>query len=163
MDENNRKTAASGNWLTGDRIPGLSWFPVSAQMHDHAMTLDEVPARKYYWEAETFVDTFSEVANYYGLDIIMPDADIYSFEIEAMGGKMVYSENTMPTIDFRDPLVKKPQDLFKLKTPNFHRDGRLPFALEYIKLRTKRFQSIPLGGVICGLFSLAVGRDDIRH
>ncbi|MFC1967616.1 uroporphyrinogen decarboxylase family protein [Chloroflexota bacterium] len=139
------------------------WIPVRAQMHDHAMTLNEVPANKYYWDARTFVETYRAVGTYYGLDIISPHADIYNFEIEALGGKMVYSENAMPTIDFREPLIKQPEDLHKLKTPDFYHDGRMPFPLEIIKLDTEQQnnenerQTMLIGGFFCGLFSMAVG------
>jgi uroporphyrinogen-III decarboxylase len=120
-------------------------------MHDHAMTVAGVPARKYYWDAKIFVETYQKVADYYGIDIARPSADIYNFEIEGMGGKMLYGENAMPTIDFRDPLIKEPGDLLKLKTPDFRKDGRLPFALECIKLRNDGL------GSFCGIFSMAVG------
>lgn len=127
------------------------WVPVVAQMHDHAMTVAGVPAREYYWDARTFVKTYWEVAEYYGMDIITPVADVYNFEIEAMGGKMVYSDNAMPTIDFSEPLIKQPEDLHHLKTPDFYRDGRLPYALKYLKLRQNPW------GICCAIFSMAVG------
>lgn len=152
-----QESAPAGNWLSGGQTTGLPWIPVAAQMHDHAMTVAGVPASKYYWDAESFVETFTEVATYYGFDIIMPEADIYNFEVSGLGGKMIYSESSMPTVDFRVPLIKQPEDLYELKTPDFHKDGRLPYALEYIKRRKERFKSAPLGGVFCAIFSLAVG------
>jgi uroporphyrinogen-III decarboxylase len=128
------------------------WIFVRAQMHDHAMTLAGIPARKFYWDAQTFVDTWREVANYYAMDVVNNAlADGYNFEIEAMGAKMVYSDNAMPTVDFREPLIKQPADLYKLKTPDFYHDGRLPYALEYMKLCESKY------GLFCGIFSMAVG------
>jgi len=130
------------------------WIRVFAQMHDHAMALAGVPARTFYWDARTFVDTMAQVAAYYDMDSPMPVADVYNFEIEGMGGKMIYSDNAMPTIDFRDPLVKEPDDLLQLKTPDFYRDGRLPYALDCIKFGTEYgvYQSR-----FCSPFSMAVG------
>jgi len=151
------QAAADGNWLSGGQMSGVSWFPVAGQMHDHVMAVTGLPASRYYWEPETFVDAFTDVGTYYDLDIIMPEADVYNFEIEALGGKMIYGENAMPTVDFREPLIKQPEDLARLKTPDFHQDGRLPFALEYMKLRKERFPALPMGGIFCAIFSLAVG------
>ncbi len=130
------------------------WIRVFAQMHDHAMALAGVPARTFYRDARTFVDTMAQVAVYYDMDSPMPVADVYNFEIEGMGGKMIYSDNAMPTIDFRDPLVKEPDDLLKLKTPDFYRDGRLPYALDCVKFGTEYgvYQSR-----FCAPFSMAAG------
>ena len=123
-------------------------------MHDHAMALAGVPARTFYRDARAFVDTTALVAAYYDMDILLPVADVYNFEIEGMGGKMIYSDNAMPTVDFRDPLVKEPDDLRQLKTPDFYRDGRLPYALDCIKFGTEYgvYQSR-----FCAPFSMAVG------
>ena len=130
------------------------WIRVFAQMHDHAMALAGIPATTFYWDARTFVDTMAEVAAYYDMDSPMPVADVYNFEIEGMGGKMIYSDNSMPTIDFREPLVKEPDDLLKLKTPDFYHDGRLPYALDCIKFGTEYGV---LQSRFCAPFSMAVG------
>ena len=132
------------------------WMTVSAQMHDHVMALTGIPARKFYWDARSFVDALAEVADYYQMDSFQAGADVYNFEIEGLGAKMVYGDNSMPTIDFREPLIKEPKDLLKLKTPDFYRDGRLPFALDCIKLGKEREKGATVGR-FCGPFSLAVG------
>jgi len=131
------------------------WIPVTAQMPDHVMALAGIPAKTFYWDARTFVDAMAKVTAYYDMDGLMPAADVYNFEIEAMGGKMVYSDNAMPTIDHRVPIIKEPEDLLKLHTPDFYRDGRLSYALDCIKL------SAEFGGWQCGIFcapfSMAAG------
>lgn len=132
------------------------WMTVSAQMHDHVMALTGIPARKFYWDARTFVDAIAEVADYYQMDSFQAGADVYNFEIEGLGAKMVYGDNSMPTIDFREPLIKEPRDLLKLKTPDFYRDGRLLFALDCIKLSKEKKRGAA-AGLFCGPFSLAVG------
>ena len=130
------------------------WIHVFAQMADHSMTLAGVPARQFYWDARTLVETTAEVAAYYEMDDLMPVDDVYNFEIEGMGGKMIYSDNAMPTIDFRDPLIKQPEDLRRLETPDFHKDGRLPYALESIRLGLDYGAS---QSRFCSPFSMAVG------
>ena len=131
-------------------------IPVSAQMHDHVMTLTGIPARVFFHEAAPAVEAFAQVAEYYGMDNFGTATDVYNYEVEAMGGNLIYGENSMPTIDFRDPLIKEPVDLLKLRPPDFRKDGRLPYALECIKLMVEH----PRGrrsGFICGTFSMAVG------
>jgi uroporphyrinogen decarboxylase len=132
------------------------WIDISAQMHDHSMTLAQVPAKEFYYDAEVLVETTADVAAYYNMDDLNPFADIYNFEIEALGGNMIYGEKSMPTIDFRDPLIKRPEDLDKLKKKevDFYNDGRLHYALETIE------QSLKYGviqGMFCSPFSMAVG------
>jgi len=134
----------------------LNTIPVSAQMHDHVMTLTGIPANVFFWQAAPVVAAFAEVAEYYGMDVFGATTDAYNYEIEAMGGKLIYGENAMPTIDYRDPLIKEPADLLKLRPPDFRRDGRLPYALECMQLSGE----YPLGrgvGFMCGAFSMAVG------
>lgn len=139
------------NFLTKSKRP---WVKVYAQMPDHVMTLAGISARKFYWDARTLVDSTAEVTAYYDMDQLVPFADLYNFEIEGMGAKMVYSDNAMPTIDFRNPLVKEPDDLYNLKTPNFYRDGRLLYALDCIKFGSEYgvYESR-----FCAPFSMVVG------
>lgn len=129
--------------------------PTFAQMHDHAMHMAKAPAERYYYDAQYFVDVMMAVANYYGLDLPLCAADVYNYEAEAMGAKMIYGKDSMPTIDHSDPLIKRPEDLLKLKPPDPLKDGRMPYAVEVIKLAGER-----LGfslGAFCAPFSLACG------
>jgi len=125
-------------------------------MNDHVMALTGIPAKKFYWDAKIFVDAVAEVADYYQMDSFSASADLYNFEVEGLGAKMIYGDNSMPTIDFREPLIKEPGDLLKLKTPDFYKDGRLPFAMDCIKLSVEKEKG-SLMGRFCGPFSLAVG------
>jgi len=144
------KDTSKQSWLAN-----LPWVPVRAAMFDYAMTLAQVPARKFYWDAKIFTETIKEVFDYYGFDTILTAADIYNHEVEALGAKLVYSDNAMPTIDSREPLVKEPKDLLMLKTPDFYHDGRLPYSLDCTKLRAQYFGVY--SGIFCGAISLAVG------
>jgi uroporphyrinogen-III decarboxylase len=127
--------------------------PVAAQMHDHAMYLAGVPAKKFYYDAPTFFNTMLSVFMYYGMDLAIFFGDAYNYEAEALGAKMVYGENSMPTVDFTEPLIKEHKDLLKLKTPDFHKDGRIPYAMEIMKLNA---QMGLCAGLFCAPFSLAV-------
>lgn len=135
---------------------GSKWIPVSAVMHDHVMTLAGIPTQKFHWDAKTLVDTTAEVAEYYQIDFWGAHIDTYNIEAEALGATMIHGGHSMPTIDFRDPLIKQPEDLLRLKTPDFSRDGRLPYALECFRLMKERNKG-PVMGSFCSPFSLAVG------
>jgi len=127
--------------------------PIGAQMHDHAMYLAGVPAKRFYYDAPTFFNTMLSVFLYYGMDVALFFGDVYNFEVEALGAKMIYGENSMPTVDFTEPLIKEPKDLLKLKTPDPRKDARMPYAMEIIKMGAQ----MGLGmGMFCAPFSLAV-------
>lgn len=144
-----------GGLLEGGPKP---WIQIGAQMHDHPMILAGVPAKKFYYDAKTLVDTIADVTGYYQLDIFNAWGDNYNVEVEALGGKMIYGENSMPTIDFRDPLIKNPEDLRKLKLKakevDWYKDGRIPFALDTINLSQVYGMN---QGLFTAPFSLAVG------
>jgi len=131
-------------------------IPISAQMHDHVMYLTGTPASRSTSMRPPWSRHSPKSPPTTGMDNFRPAGDIYNYEIEAMGGKMVYSENAMPTIDFREPLVKEPADLLKLKTPDFLKDGRLPFALDCLRLARAK-PGFSGAGYFCAPFSMAVG------
>jgi uroporphyrinogen-III decarboxylase len=140
-------------WCIAQNQGKPDWIEVTAQMHDHAMTLANVPATRFYYEPIAHVNTMVSVAAYYGFDAGRGSFDVYNIEAEALGQRMIYSETAMPTVDFRDLLIKKPEDLLKLKPPDWHSAGRVPFALDVIKLNA----SMGLNrGYFCAPFSLAV-------
>jgi len=124
-----------------------------AQIHDHAMTVARVPARKYYWNAELLVDTHLAVDRWYGFDMDTVLADAYNFEVEALGAKMVYSENAMPTVDVGNPLIKEPYDLDRIRPLNPSR-GRIPMGLEVGQLFMKKAPGPFAGGFFCSHWSL---------
>jgi hypothetical protein len=123
------------------------------QIHDHAMTVARVPARKYYWDAELLVDTHLAVDRWYGFDSDTIVADAYNFEVEALGAKMIYSDNAMPTVDVSDPLIKEPSDLDRIG-PLDPTKGRIPMAVEVGQLFQKKAPGPFAGGFFCSHWSL---------
>jgi uroporphyrinogen-III decarboxylase len=145
-----------GGLLTGPKKEEKpNWIPVSAQMHDHTMTLTRTPANVFYYQAEPMVNAFQAVAHYYNLDSLSVAGDVYNYEAEAMGQAMIYGDNCMPTIDFRDPLIKTPADLARVRVPNWNSDGRIPYIVDVMRLSKQR--GITDQGIFCAPFSLAVG------
>jgi uroporphyrinogen-III decarboxylase len=124
-----------------------------AQIHDHAMTVARVPARLYYWNAELLVDTHLAVNRWYDFDMDTVLADAYNFEVEALGGKMIYSDNAMPTVDVSHPLIKGPSDLDRIGPLDPSR-GRIPMAVEVGQLFMKKAPGPFAGGFFCSHWSL---------
>ena len=126
---------------------------ISAQCHDHVMFLAEIPGKKFYSDLDLNYEIGALVGKYYDLDSSAGGHDIYNIEVEGLGGKLIYGENSMPTIDFRQPLIKNQEDLekFKNKKIDFQKDGRFPNILKSSGGFT--------GGtcIYCAPFSLAVG------
>jgi uroporphyrinogen-III decarboxylase len=129
------------------------WIPIMAPMAEHAQHLTGIPARTFYGNATVNVHTLAALAAYYGFDNAMGVGDTYNYEAEALGQSMVYSENAMPTVDSRHPLIMQHDDLKKIKIPDWLNAGRIRFVLDLIKLNAELGMA---GGKFCAPFSLAV-------
>src|SRR5512136_1971295 len=121
--------------MTGDHADVIPFM--GPQIHDHAMTVAKVPARKYYWNANLLVDVHLAVDRWYGFDSDTIVADAYNFEVEALGAKMIYSDLAMPTVDVSDPLIKSGADLDKVG-PLDPSKGRIPMAIQTGQLFLKK-------------------------
>ena len=128
---------------------------VIGQCHDHTMYVAQVPARRFYFEPRVNLDTQAMISKWYSFDTPMSGGDGYVFEVEALGAKMVYSDITMPTVDYANPLIKGPDDLKRLK-PLDPSKGRIPYCIELGKLAKAEFGGNVLGadGLFCSPFSL---------
>jgi len=90
-------------------------------------------------------------AKKFGYDAVLDLSGIHA-ESEAMGSKVKYGENTLPTVE--EPAIKDyDEDLPKLKTLNPHKDGRLPMILEGIaRLKDLCERRLPVIGYVQGPF-----------
>jgi uroporphyrinogen-III decarboxylase len=132
----------------GDTVPFMG-----PQIHDHAMTVAKVPARRYYFDAPLLVDVQLAVERWYNFDsyTIIPDA--YNFEVEAMGAKMIYSDDAMPTVDTNVPLIKERADLDKIGSLDPSK-GRIPMGVELARLVCEKASGPFAMGFFCSPFSL---------
>ena len=131
----------------GDTVPFMG-----PQIHDHAMHVARVPARKYYFDAELLISVQMAVERWYNFDsyTIVPDA--YNFEVESLGAKMIYSEIAMPTVDTNLPLIKERADLDRLG-PLDPGKGRIPMGVELARLVAERVEGPLATGFFCSPFS----------
>ena len=122
------------------------------QSHDHCMTVAKVPARKYYWEADLLVNVQIAVQRWYGFDTYTAAGDVYNFEVEALGGKMIYSDHAMPTVDTNHPLIQSPADLDRLGSLDPSK-GRIPMGIEVGQQLIQKAPGVFSGGFFCSPFS----------
>lgn len=142
-------------WFWAETAKRDKSLPMWVQMHDHAMVMNGLSARQYYFDAHACITAFTALSAYYRFDVPMVVVDSYNFEAEAMGAKMLYSNHAMPTLDFREPFIAKYADLAKVKAPaNWLDHGRIRFAWDVVKGQREVGCQF---GLWCGLFSLAVG------
>ena len=132
----------------GDTIPFMG-----PQIHDHAMTVARVPARKYYWDAELLVSVQTAVERWYGFDTYTVIPDAYNFEVEALGAHMIYSDGAMPTVDTSRPLIAEKADLDKVGSLDPSK-GRIPVGVEIARLVCEKASGPFAMGFFCSPFSL---------
>ncbi len=111
--------------------------PVCAQMHEFAMNEIGATAKEFYTNAQLLVMSTLEIQQKYGIDVPVLDYDVYNIEAEAIGQKMKYSETDMPDVDRSRPLVRGRDDLKKIRTPDFDKQGRFTHVIEMNKLFRK--------------------------
>ncbi len=131
--------------------------PCFAQMHEHVQYLAKVPPSQFYLsDAGAMVRATKMVNDWYGMDIPLPFTDVYNFEAEALGAKMIYGDIDMPTIDFTAPLIQEPGDIERIDT-RFQADwGRIRYVIEAVN-GFKDVCGLPKILVFSAPFSLAAG------
>jgi uroporphyrinogen-III decarboxylase len=137
--------------MTGDHADVVPFQ--GPQIHDHAMTVARVPARKYYFDAELLVNVQLAMDRWYAFDSITVIPDAYNFEVEALGAKFIYSDDAMPTVDTNDPLIKTPADLDRIG-PLDPSKGRIPMGAELARLVSAKAAGPFAAGFFCSPWSL---------
>ena len=128
--------------------------PVYAQLHEFAMAELGVPTKEFYTRPEILVPGCLEIQERYGIDVAFIDYDVYNIEAEALGQKVIFSDDHMPDVDRAAPLIRDWDDLAKIRTPDFDAEGRFPMILELHTL-FKKLTRVEPSLQFCGPFSLA--------
>jgi len=128
--------------------------PVFAQMHEFTMEALGIPANVFYTRPEILVPATLEIAERYEFDLSFVDYDVYNIEAEALGQKVIFFEHDMPDIERSSPLITGPDDLDKIRTPNFDTEGRFPIIMEMNSLYSQ-LTGLPPALQFCAPFSLA--------
>ncbi len=93
--------------------------PVLAQMHEFVAAHLGIPRCEFYARPEIMVPASLEVQAEFGLDVASITYDVYNIEAEALGQPIVHLDGGMPDIDRSVPLVRGPQDVQRIRTPDF--------------------------------------------
>ena len=128
--------------------------PVYAQMHEFAMNELGYQAKNFYTTPEILTPAILEIAERYGIDVAFIDYDVYNIEVEALGQKVIYFENDIPDVDRTAPLITGPDDLNKIRTPDFDTTGRFTQVIEMHTIFEKMTGVTP-SLQFCAPFSLA--------
>ena len=123
------------------------------QIMDHVMHVSKVPARKFFFEPPINVDAHLAVCRWYKFDTNSAGGDPYNYEVEALGGKMIYSDYAMPTIDISEPLIKTAADMKKVGRLDTSK-GRIPTAVEFAKVIESKMPGPFAGGFFVSHWSL---------
>ena len=129
--------------------------PIILQPYTFAMAQHGLPARRFFTEPEPFVNASRNTAAYFGADSWSPIFDFYNIELEALGQKLIWRENSEPDVDTREPLVASRDDFRRLKPPIPGRGGRMPYVLESYE-RYIDIMGIPPMAYACSPFTMAI-------
>lgn len=136
--------------------------PVYAQMHEFAMHELGIPAKTFYTSPEILTPATLEIAERYGIDVGYVDYDGYNIEAEALGQKMVFFENHIPDVDRSSPMITGPDDLDKIRTPDFDTAGRFAKVIEMHEIFVK-LTGLPPSLQFCAPFSMAANIRGIEN
>jgi len=126
--------------------------PVYAQMHEFAMHELGIPAKTFYTTPEILTPGSLEIAERLGLDAGFVDYDVYNIEAEGLGQKIVYFEKEIPDVDRATPLITGPENLNKIRTPDFDSTGRFSTIVEMQSIYEK-LTGLPPALQFCAPFS----------
>ncbi len=129
-------------------------IPVYAQMHEFTMNELGIPAKTFYTTPEILTPATLEIAERYGIDVGFVDYDVYNIEAEALGQKVVFFENHIPDVDRTTPLITGPDDLDKIRTPDFDTAGRFAKVMEMHSIYVE-LTDLPPVLQFCAPFSMA--------
>lgn len=103
---------------------------VIAQFSQFVRAVRQISATVFYRNPRILVESELEIAENLGLCISGPCIDVYNFMPEALGQKIVWSDDHVPDIDRSQPLIATTKDLSKICEPDFATAGRLPMITE---------------------------------
>lgn len=134
---------------TPDRVPVL------LQPYLYAMHLSGLSGRKFFSEPGPFINASFNAVKYFGVDSWSPVFDFYNIEAEALGQRLIWSDEKEPFVDTHDPLIKDKKDLAGLKQPVPGESGRMPYVIEAYR-RYRDIMGIPPICYCCAPFTMAV-------
>ncbi len=138
-----------------DRVP---FYPI---VSGAAAKLIGISTRDYYTDFDRFADAHIAMYEEIKHDIVALMADLF-MEVEAMGAQVEFPEDDVPRL--RSYLLKDKSALGSLEFPEVSKAGRIPAYLRACTKARNGVKESPVGGVICGPWTLATslrGAEDL--
>jgi uroporphyrinogen decarboxylase len=129
-----------------DRVP---FYPIVSGL---AANLVGIDTRTYYTDFDKLADAHIALYAEIRQDIVALMADLY-MEVQAMGADVEFPEGDFPRL--RSYLIKDKKALGSLEAPEPSRAGRMPSYLAACSKVSRAVTESPVGGVICGPWTLA--------
>jgi uroporphyrinogen decarboxylase len=115
--------------------------PVILQIHEYAARAAGMAVSEICLDPEKHVLSQILAMERYGHDLPCAFADSYNIEAEALGCRLRFFDDRLPEIAER--VVKEPADLARLRVPDPHSAGRMPWIFEVNRLFAEH-----LGGLV---------------
>ena len=93
--------------------------PVIAQMPEFARKELGLGPREFYSSPALIAAGTLETMERYGIDSPYLDFDVYNIEPEGLGMEVLWSDESLPDLNYAKPIINDENDLQRIKTPNF--------------------------------------------
>lgn len=135
------------------RLAKPDGVPVAPYMGNHGARVAGIPMDQYCRSGQLMAQAQGRAWEIYQQDVVVPQSDNY-YIAEGFGVKVEHHPDSTPTL--KTPAVQELAEVFKLKVPNPHTDGRMPVYLEAIQRLAHRFSGqVAIRAPGTGPFSLA--------
>jgi len=104
--------------------------PIIAQMPEFARKELGLGPREFYSSPELIAAGTLEIMEKYDIDGPYLDYDVYNIEPEGLGMEILWSDESLPDLNYAKPIIIDENDLQKIKTPDFDSVGRFSHILE---------------------------------
>jgi uroporphyrinogen decarboxylase len=130
-------------------------IPITPQVLEHAVRVAGMKVSEVFSNSEKFARAQLESLEKYKYDGVWAGVvDMYNLLPEALGCEIVVPEDDIP--DIKAPILNQAKDLDKLFIPDPNKDGRLPVALDCIKILKKEVgEKIAIMTGLAGPFAIA--------
>lgn len=115
---------------------------VFAQMPEFSRKELDLGPREFYSNPRLVTAGTLEVMEKYGFDCPYLDFDVYTIEPEGLGMDVVWSDESMPDLNYARPIVADKGDAEKIQTPDFDTVGRFAHVLEMYREYQKLTQGV---------------------
>ena len=137
---------------SGETIDRVPFMPT---LYEHCASLIDKTPSQVARSKELLIKSQITAYEAYQHDLVTVGLDIYNVEVEALGGKIIFPENSeIPGL--RGHPLAGDDNLNNLEIPDPEKDGRMPLFLEAAEaIKREIGKEVLVNGTIVGPFTLA--------